>query len=151
MTGEEELRLEVDCSIEYLECALRRDDPREVLECLLVQAQFADAFLVFQAGDAARLEAALDAMRCWADGRRELPPIRASQLAAAIVSLDPDAATWWGSHPHWTGSMQEALRDGLFILPVESNQPVSIPAHGADKAAAERKIAWLLGQLGVPA
>lgn len=82
--------------VDIVEAALRLDAPRKALECLAVEVYFAGAALFFPAADRARLRSLLRQLRSSRDGHRNLPAHRASSLAAAIVGLDPDCATWRG-------------------------------------------------------
>lgn len=144
------LRNEILDSIDFVEAVLGIEAPGEVLDCLAVEAQLASSTLLFPAGDAARLKALLGKLRSWRDGRRRLPPLRASKLAAAIVSLDPDVATWGRENVDWAGAMQGALGNENAGALAAQNDPVRVRVRGADLAEAERRIAWVLGQLGVP-
>ena len=146
----EYLRDEVPQSIELAEAALRLDAPREALECLAAEMHFAAATLLFPAADRARLRSLHRQLRSWRDGRRNLPPLRASKLAAAIASLDPDTATWNRENSHWTGAMRQALDSAEPRALAEESPPVRIQVCGADTEAAERRIERILGQLGVP-
>lgn len=146
----EYLRDEVPQSIELAEAALRLDAPREALDCLAVEVHFAAATLLFPAADRARLRSLLRQLRSWRDGRRNLPPLRASKLAAAIVSLDADAVTWNRKNGHWTRAMKQALDSAEPGALAEESPPVRVQVRGADPVEAERRIAWILGQQGVP-
>ena len=145
----EYLRDEVPQSIELAEAALRLEACEWALDCLAVEAHFAGATLLFPAADRARLRALLRQLRSWRDGRRNLP-LRASKLAAAIVSLDPDEVTWNRENGHWTGAMKQALDSAQPGALAEENPAARIQVRGADTAEAEFRIAWILGQAGVP-
>ena len=148
---EDILREEVLDSIDIVESVLRLEAPGEALGVLCLEARFAGATLLFPAGDAPRLRALLRQLSHWRDGRKRLPGGRsAAALAAAIVSLDPDAATWSRSNIRWTGVMERVLaaRDsGALAL---ENEPVRVQVRGADTVAAALRIEWILRQLGVP-
>ena len=146
----EYLRDEVPQSIELAEAALRLEASREALECLAVEVHFAAATLLFPAADRARLRSLLRQLRSWRDGRRNLPPPRASKLAAAIVSLDPDVATWNRENGHWTGAMNKALDSAEPGALAEENPTVRVQVRGTDTGEAACRIEWILGQLGVP-
>ena len=146
----EYLRNEILDSIDMVEAVLGIEAPGEALDCLAVEVQFGSASLLYPAGDAALLKALLRQLRSWRDGRRQLPPVRASQLAAAIVSLDPDAATWGRENVGWTGAMQRVLASDDAGALAMQNEPIRVRVRGADPAEAERRIAWVFGQLGVP-
>ena len=140
------LRDDLRGSIEAVEAALRLQAPEPALECLNVQAYLSFACLSFPAGSA-RLRELLGKLRSLLDGRKRLPAGSAASLACAMVALGPDTVSFGTAAP-WAGTMARVLESEE--IPFLGDAPVSVQVRGADKDAAERKIAWLLGQLGVP-
>lgn len=77
--------------------------------------------------------------------RGRFPELTVGSLARAVVALDP-FVVFEGSC--WTGSMARLVKSGnLFSF---GNDPILLTVRSADKRSGERKIAWLLGQLGLP-
>ena len=147
----EYLRDELPQSIELAEAALRLPPAHpDVLDCLAVEVRFAGATLLFPAADRDRLRELLRQLRYWRDGTCELPPLQASELAAAIVSLGPDSVTWNRENGHWTGIMKQVLDSARPGALAEENPPVRVQVRAASRHRARRGIATILGWLGVP-
>ena len=149
---EASLREDLDAAMECLEGALKgfgEPVPRRVRECLSVDVLFPHARLAYNA-DAAELRKALDRLRLMREDLRRgtFPELTAASLARAVVALDPFAVSFFEGSC-WTGGMARLTKSGnLFSF---GNDPILFPIRGADKRCAQRKIAWLLCQLGVPA
>ena len=149
---EASLREDLDDAIEYLKGALEgfgEPIPPRVRECLSVDVLFSCARLAYNA-DAAELRKALGRLRLMREDLRRgtFPELTAASLARAVVALDPFAVSFFEGSC-WTGGMARLTKsENLFSL---GNDPILFPVRGADKRSAERKIAWLLCQLGVPA
>ena len=146
------LREDLDSSIEYLEGALEgfgKPIPPRVRECLSADAFLASVMLVYTA-DAPELRKALDRLRLMREDLRRgrFPELTATSLARAVVALDPVAAEF-PEGARWTGDMGRLTRSGNPLSRLIN--PILVPVRGLDKASAERRIAWLLCQLGVPA
>ena len=138
------IREDLDISIEVVEEVLSRVLPPSVRECLLCETWFLFGRLFFPA-DPEALRRLLERLRCL----RESPPeLQAASLARAMVGLEPVIVQLPSSEEVWTGTMRSAMT-GL-ALGIFGEAPVVIPVRGADGSEAERKIAWLLGQLGAP-
>ena len=150
--SEASLREDLDTSIEYLEGALEgfgEPLPPRVRECLSVDVLFSYVLLAYNA-DAAELRKALGRLRLMREDLRRgtFPELTAASLARAVVALDPFGVSFFEGSC-WTGGMVRLMKSGnLFSF---GNDPILFPVRGADKRSAERKIAWLLCQLGVPA
>ena len=149
---EASLREDLDTSIEYLEGALEGFgepvSPR-ARECLSVDVLFSYARIAYNA-DAAELRKALGRLRLMREDFRRgtFPELTAASLARAVVALDPFAVSFFEGSC-WTGSMARFTKSGsLFSF---GNDPILFPVRGVDKGDAERRIAWLFTQLGVPA
>ena len=140
------LRGDLRGSIEAIEAALRLQAPEPALECLSVEAYLCFATLSFPMDSAARLRELLARLR----SMRQSPPERkASALARAMVDLGPDAVTFGSAAAApWSETMERVLQCEEILFLADS--PVTVTLHGADRREARRKIAWLLGQLGVP-
>ena len=131
-------------SIEVVEEALSSGLPPSVRECLLLETLFFFGRLYFPT-DPEALRRLLERLCCL---RESLPELRTASLASAMVGLEPVIVQFPASEEVWTGTMASATT-GL-TLGIFGEAPVIIPIRGADGSEAERKIAWLLGQLGVP-
>ena len=141
---EAEIREDLDMLIEVVEEVLSRVLPPSVRECLLLETVLFFGRTYFPA-DPEALRRLLERLRCL----RESPPeLQAVSLASAMVGLEPVIVQFPASEELWTGTMASAMT-GL-ALGIFGEAPVVIPVRGADGSEAERKIAWLLGQLGVP-
>lgn len=153
VVSEASLREDVLGAIETVEAARALDGPSPALECLRIELSFAGAILVFPA-DAGTLNALALALSSWWDGRRKLPAATAPELASAIVSLDPEAVTW-GYHGWPPGAVISQIISRIpgdkrgWIFKVQ-NEGVCVRVRGTDKAVAELKIKWLLGERGLP-
>lgn len=137
------IREDLDMSIAVVEEALSSGLPPSVRECLLLETWFFPGRLYFPA-DPEALRRLLERLRSL---RESLPELRTASLARAMVGLEPVIVQFTTSGV-WTGTMASATT-GL-ALGIFGEAPVIIPVRGADGSEAERKIAWLLGQLGVP-
>ncbi len=146
------IRLDVDMAIENLNGHLRRAAgdapaaPARALECLCFDLSLGPMLLLFNSGRA-ELEGALAALRRLRDdpGRRIGSPV-ARSLARAAVELDPVIAV-----PHHNlfrsgamGILRERGALGMF-----GDWPACVQVRGADKAEAERRLAWLLSQMAI--
>ena len=127
-----------------MEEALSSGLPPAVRECLLLETWFFFGRLYFPA-DPEALRRLLERLRCL---RESLPELQTASLARAMVGLEPVIVQFPTSGEVWTGTMASATT-GL-ALGIFGEAPVAIPVRGADGSEAERKIAWLLGQLGAP-
>ena len=145
------LREGLDITIKYLEGALRcfgEPIPPEVAECLAVEADFGYMLVLYGAGpdDLRELIGRLRSLREGLAGRFAEPS--APELARAIVEIDPIAARFPVAADRM-GAVERMRRDGR--IEAFGEPPTLVPVRGADKGGAERRIAWLLSQLGVPA
>ena len=145
--SEASLREDLDAAIQYLEGALGgfgEPIPPRVRECLSVDVLLAFMLLVYTA-DAAEVRKALGRLRLMREDLRrgEFPKVTATSLARAVVALDPVAAEF----PR--GKLGRLTRSGNPLSRFIS--PILVPVRGVDRSHAERRIAWLLVQLGVPA
>ena len=138
------IREDLGISIEVVEEVLSSGLPPSVRECLLLETLFFFGRLYFPT-DPEALRRLLERLRCL---RESLPELRTASLARAMVGLEPVIVQFPTSEEVWTGTMASATT-GL-ALGTFGEAPVIIPVRGADRSEAERKIAWLLGQLGVP-
>lgn len=145
------LREDLDMAIQYLEAVLRCfGDPirPEALECLSANFGFGAMWLHFNAGRA-EVERLLVALRLLLDAPGEgirMPTAKA--LARVTVELDPIIAIPCESL--FRSGVMERLREGGRLHSF-GDLPLLVAVRGADKAEAEKKIAWLLSQMGVPA
>ena len=141
------LRGDLRASIEAAEAALALEAPGPALECLSVEAILSFARLSFPVNGAS-LRHLLRRLRHLLDGRDSLPALEAQSLARLIVDLDPVTASFCNYAP-WREAMEPVTKSDKFRFIGEV--PISVAVRGADKASAERRIVWLLRQLGVPA
>ena len=144
---EASLREDLDAAILYLEGVLDgfgEPVPPRARECLSADVLFADMLLVYNAG-AAELRKALGRLRLMREDfrRGESPELTATSLARALVELEPFAAEC----PE--GEMGRLTRNGKPLARLIN--PILFPVRGVERGVAERKLAWLFGQLGVPA
>ena len=148
---ESSLREDLDISIEYLEGALGLFEgtvPPEAMECLGIEIPFGFASLLYGAG-ATELRRALGKIRSLQDdlGERFGEPADPA-LARAVIELDPIVAIF-PEAGGWKGVMGRARRSCRLVG--SDSCAIMVPVRGTDKPSAERRIAWLHAQLGVPA
>ncbi|MDE0125352.1 MAG: hypothetical protein OXN97_12330 [Bryobacterales bacterium] len=143
----ESLQDDLLASLEAVEAALALQAPASALECLSAEAHLCSTCLSFPANPA-DMRKLLRRLRSMLDGRESLPALTAPSLARLIVDLDPVEASFSSCAP-WSGVMDRVTKSDEFRFIGEA--PVRVAVRGAGRADAERRIAWLLRQMGVPA
>lgn len=143
----ESLRDDLLASLEAVEAALALQAPTPALECLSAEAHLCSACLSFPANPA-DMRKLLRRLRSMLDGRESLPALTAPSLARLIVDLDPVEASFSSCAP-WGEVMDCVTKSDEFRFIGEA--PIRVAVRGTGKADAERRIAWLLRQMGVPA
>lgn len=143
------IRLDVDRAVEGLNSHLRRAAsavPAEALECLCFEFSLGPVMLLFNSGrdELQRTLAALQQLRD-DPGKRIGSPV-ARSLARVAVELDPIVAIPFERlfRSGAMGFLRESGSLGMF-----GDWPVCVPVRGADKAEAERRLAWLLSQMAM--
>lgn len=139
------LREGLDVAIKCLEGDLRscREPlPPQVTECLMAEFDFGYMHLTYGAGadDLREFLGRLRSLREDLDERFAEPS--APELARAVIEIDPIAARF---------PLGAGWRGALGRLGPLGDLPILVPVRGVDRRSAERRIAWHLRQMGVPA
>ena len=144
----EALREDLEVAIGCVRDMLAIDASPTARECLAAEVPFGPAILRYSADRETlrRLPGLLRSLREDLLKRPSEPTARV--LARAMVELDPLAVSFPITE-NWTRIMASLEASGA--LGVLGETPAFVPVRGPDKAAVERRIAWLLTQLGVPA
>ena len=139
---------ELDVTIDCVRDMLAVDAPHRVRECLWAEVVLGPAALLC-AADRATLRQMLRRLRALReDLPKRLPDLRAASLARAVVELDPIAVQFPVAGA-WTRTMASLEASGA--LGIFAECPAFVEVRGVDRGDAERRIAWLFTQLGVPA
>ena len=137
----------LDVTIDCVRDMLAIDVPPPARECIWAEVILGPAVL-FCAADRETLRRMLRRLRSLREDLQErLPDLRAASLARAVVELDPLAVSFSVAGT-WTGIMG-SLEAGN-TLGVFGECPAAVQVRGIDRSDAERRIAWLFAQLGVP-
>ena len=144
----ESLREDLGVTIDCVRDMLAIDAPPPVRECLWAEVGLGPAVLLYSA-DRETLRRLLGRMRSLReDLSKRLPELTAGALARAVVALDPLAVSFPVAGT-WTGIMASLEASGA--LGFFGETPAFVQVRSAGRRTAERRIAWLLCQLGVPA
>ena len=134
---------DIDLAIDRIEAALTGFDlpiPPEALDYFLVDIWFLNMNLTYTA-DAAELQELLGRLHSL---KRRLAG-RIKEPAVLIVDLDPILAKPAQGSECWTGPMAQATANQSGLMAFDDN-PIAVAVRGASRAAAVRKLTWLLSQ-----